>query len=261
MPQPAFGPVKNVLLQRKWKPPKSAEERQGVSPLPSQAAAAAMPPRARPTTPSRKGAGGKGEEDDEFGDSRVKKAAASGDADALLGDMEAMTMTDYNRWLVTESNWSMAEECRQQHIEGEQFRKARDDRNRERGQLRQQDTVEQMKEAKTKVDAHRRTNLEQGSAVKRDVIAWHAAAIEDKMQYVQVRSAHFSTLASNKPSPYSPAVPIHFLLPWLTVCMRVPVVCASLCVCVCARASTSELCSVPSVCGAAWQGDPRKGCR
>ena len=38
----------------------------------------------------------------------------------------------------------------------------------------------QMKEAKTKVDAHRRANLEMGSMVKRDVIAWNQAAHEEK---------------------------------------------------------------------------------
>ena len=52
--------------------------------------------------------------------------------------------------------------------------------------MRQQDTVEQMKEAKTKVDAHRRTNLESGSAVKRDVIAWNQAKIEEREVEVQV---------------------------------------------------------------------------
>lgn len=123
------------------------------------------------------GRGRKGEQDDDG-----KKAAAGGEGEAL-GDLEALTTADFNRWLVTEENWASAEQCRQQHIEGEQFRKARDDKHRERGQARQQDTVEQMKEAKTKVDAHRRTNLEQGSAVKRDVIAWQESARKDRERY------------------------------------------------------------------------------
>jgi len=97
--------------------------------------------------------------------------------------VDSMTLGEYNRWLITESNWTNAEEIREQHIEGEQFRKAREDRHRERGQLRQQDTVEQMKEAKTKVDAHRRMNLEAGSAVKRDVIAWNVAKHQEKAQW------------------------------------------------------------------------------
>ena len=42
-----------------------------------------------------------------------------------------------------------------------------------------------MKEAKTKVDAHRRSNLEHGSAVKRDVIAWNAAAHEQKVAWAK----------------------------------------------------------------------------
>ena len=125
------------------------------------------------------------EQDDEFGEGGRKKnaAAAGGGDDAALGDLDSMTLSDYNRWLITEANWSNAEEVREEHIEGEQFRKARDDRHREKGQVRQQDTVEQMKEAKTKVDAHRRQNLEAGSAVKRDVIAWNMAAHEEKVQW------------------------------------------------------------------------------
>ena len=95
-------------------------------------------------------------------------------------ELAALTLGEYNRWLVAEEKFALAEDCREQRLEGEQFRKARDDRHRERGQLRQQDTVEQMKEAKTKVDAHRRTNLEMGGAVKRDVIAWNQAKIEEK---------------------------------------------------------------------------------
>lgn len=121
----------------------------------------------------------KGEEQDDEDGGR-KKASASAENDAALGDLEALSLAEYNRWLITESNWAMAEECRQAHIEGEQLRKQRDDRHRERGQLRQQDTVEQMKEAKTRVDAHRRTNLEQGSAVKRDVQAWNVAKHEER---------------------------------------------------------------------------------
>ena len=110
-----------------------------------------------------------GIEGEEQGD---KKNADSGEAnDAALGDLESITLSDFNRWIVTESNYLSAQEIRDQSEQGRQFRKARDDRHRELGQLRQQDTVEQMKEAKTKLDAHRRANLEQGSLVKRDVQA------------------------------------------------------------------------------------------
>lgn len=129
-------------------------------------------------------AGGmKGEEQDDDQDGRKKNLAASGGEGEALGEVESMTLGEYNRWLITEENWNNAEQIREQHIEGEQFRKAREDRHRERGQLRQQDTVEQMKEAKTKVDAHRRMNLEAGSAVKRDVIAWNMTKHQEKVQW------------------------------------------------------------------------------
>jgi hypothetical protein len=98
---------------------------------------------------------------------------------------ESLTLGEYSRWVVTEYNWDVAEACREQHMEGEQMRKARDDRHRERGQIRQQDTVEQMKEAKTRVDAHRRANTGQGSNVKRDVIAWKEATNELKAEWAK----------------------------------------------------------------------------
>jgi hypothetical protein len=124
------------------------------------------------------------EQDDGDGDGDGKKAGAADDTP--LSDIEALTLAEFNRWLVTEENWSTAEQVRQLHIEGEQFRKAREDRHRERGQVRQQDTVEQMKEAKTRVDAHRRHNLEQGSLVKRDVVAWNQARHENRDEWIKV---------------------------------------------------------------------------
>ena len=141
-------------------------------------------------------AGGiKGEEqDDDGGFEGGRKKAQTPETDAALENLDTMTTVEYNRWLVTENNWSMAEASRQQRIEGEQFRKTREDRHRERGQMRQQDTVEQMKEAKTKVDAHRRSNLEVGSAVKREVIAWNAAAHEDKQKWIKFAQSVKSAL-------------------------------------------------------------------
>ena len=122
--------------------------------------------------------GGKGQDDDGFDGEGTGKKGTSGE-EPPIADLETLTLGEYNRWVVTEENWNMAEEVRQQHIQGEQFRKAREDKHRERGQIRQQDTVEQMKEAKTAVEAHRRANLEQGSLVKRDVQAWTATASEN----------------------------------------------------------------------------------
>jgi len=128
----------------------------------------------------------KGADQEEDGDGgEVSRKKSANQEDGPIGDVEALSLVEYNRWLVTEENWTMAEEIREQHVEGENFRKAREDRHRERGQVRQQDTVEQMKEAKTKVDAHRRFNLEQGSQVKRDVMAWKEAANDEKTEWAK----------------------------------------------------------------------------
>jgi hypothetical protein len=125
------------------------------------------------------------DQDDDAYDDGSRKKAANADSDLPIGDLESLTLGEYSRWVVTEYNWDVAEACREQHMEGEQMRKARDDRHRERGQIRQQDTVEQMKEAKTRVDAHRRANTEQGSNVKRDVIAWKEATNELKAEWAK----------------------------------------------------------------------------
>ena len=108
--------------------------------------------------------------------------------------LEALTLSDYNRWLVVEEKFAVAEGVREQRQEGELFRKARDDRHRERGQSRQQNTTEQMKEAKTRVDSHRRANLDQGSNVKRDVIAWNLAKVEEKEAWKKYGQATRETL-------------------------------------------------------------------
>ena len=98
---------------------------------------AAAPTRARSAPlPAGGGRPGKGVEQDEEGDDR-KKAVAD---DTPAADLESLSMGEYSRWIITERNWDTAEECREQHIEGEQMRKARDDRHRERGQMKQQDT-------------------------------------------------------------------------------------------------------------------------
>jgi len=144
------------------------------------------PTRAVAPLPGGGGRPGKAvEQDDDFDGDGTRKKAANADGDVPVSDLESLTLGEFNRWIITERNWDIAEECREQHIEGEQMRKSRDDRHRERGQIRQQDMVEQMKEAKTKVDAHRRANLEQGSMVKRDVQAWREATLELKQEWAK----------------------------------------------------------------------------
>ena len=73
-----------------------------------------------------------------------------------------MTAAEYNKWLVLEGNWESAEATRQRFMEGSQLRKSRDERHRERGLGRQAKSIEQMKQAKGKVEEHREHNLEQG---------------------------------------------------------------------------------------------------
>ena len=85
------------------------------------------------------------DQDDDDGGEVSRKKQGNQD-DPPIGDIESLTLAELNRWRITEENWNMAEEVREQHIEGETFRKAREDKHRERGQVRQQDTVEQMKE-------------------------------------------------------------------------------------------------------------------
>lgn len=86
--------------------------------------------------------------------------AVSMDADDA--DQNGVTVSEYNRWLVQEENWQSAEEARTQYMEGEQFRKLREERHRERGTERQANSIEQMKTVKAKVEEHRQANLEQG---------------------------------------------------------------------------------------------------
>ena len=86
----------------------------------------------------------------------------TGANDADLGDEEGVTVSEYNKWLTLEENWESAEDTRQNYMEGSQFRKHRDEKHRERGMERQAKSIEQMKQAKGKVEEHREQNLEQG---------------------------------------------------------------------------------------------------
>lgn len=130
----------------------------------------------------------KANEDDkslaEQGEQQQRKKAADDSA-----DIEAMTVAEYSRWLIAERNWKSAEEVRQSYMTGAQLRKTREDKHRERGQLRQQDQVEQVKEAKAKVEAHRESNLAKGSQVKRDVMAWTVEKHENREAYLAANKA------------------------------------------------------------------------
>lgn len=112
----------------------------------------------------------------------AQQGGSSGEGDA--GDEEGVTTAEYNKWLTLESNWGMAEDTRQSNMEGSQFRKARDERHRERGMERQAASIEQMKQAKGRVEEHRQSNLEQGKDVREDVASWKVAMYEQQEAWV-----------------------------------------------------------------------------
>lgn len=103
-------------------------------------------------SPANRAAGGRG----------GQQTGAVANADADIGDDEGVTLAEFNRWLVQEDNWQLAEETRESYMEGSQFRKTRDERHRERGMERQAASIEQMKVAKGRVEEHRQQNLEHG---------------------------------------------------------------------------------------------------
>jgi len=109
--------------------------------------------------------------------------ASGGDADA--GEEEGVTVFEYNKWLHLEENWETAEEIRHANMEGSQFRKSRDERHRERGMERQVASIEQMKQAKGKVEEHRQANLDQGKTVRDDVAAWKEAMFTQKQTWTE----------------------------------------------------------------------------
>lgn len=96
----------------------------------------------------------------------AQQTGAVANVDADLGDEEGVTTSEFNRWLVQEENWNLAEDTRAAYMEGSQIRKQRDELHRERGMERQAASIEQMKLAKGKVEEHREQNLEQGKVMR-----------------------------------------------------------------------------------------------
>ena len=85
---------------------------------------------------------------------------------------DTVSTAEYNRWLYLEDNWDKAEDIRNQFMAGEQMRKERDEKHRNRGLERQAASIEQMKRAKGEVDQHRERNMTQGKEVREDVANW-----------------------------------------------------------------------------------------
>ena len=105
--------------------------------------------------------------------------------DGEVGDEEGVTVAEYNKWLYLEKNWESAEDTRQNYMEGSQFRKTQDERHRERGLERQAASIEQMKQAKTKVEQHRQANLASGKQVRDDVLMWRDAQFTRQHEWVE----------------------------------------------------------------------------
>ena len=96
------------------------------------------------------------------------------DADSAEEE-EGVTTSEYNRWLYLEQNWESAEDTRHNQMEGSQFRKKRDEKHRERGQLRQSASIEQMKKAKECVDEVHKANLSQGKQIRESIKKWRTS--------------------------------------------------------------------------------------
>ena len=82
-----------------------------------------------------------------------------------LGKEGITTKAEYNRWLVNQEKWAMAEEIRSQGKSGEEVIKERQRRHASQGLSRQQAGAVQMKKASESLEAHREANLTLGRAV------------------------------------------------------------------------------------------------
>lgn len=121
------------------------------------------------------------------GKQQPSKAATSVQPSANGADepdeAEGIFMYEYNRWLTLEANWESAEATRHDYMEGSQFRKSRDERHRERGLERQSASIEQMKNAKGKVEQHREGNIQKGNVVRTDVAAWKKKVLTQQQDW------------------------------------------------------------------------------
>ena len=120
------------------------------------------------------------------GGSRGSAQVIAANAEAETGDEEGVTLSEFNRWLIHEDNWTSAEEVREHYQEGSQQRKERDETHRERGMERQAQSIEQMKLAKGKVEEHRQKNLEQGKQVREKVADWNRDAYEEREAHKKI---------------------------------------------------------------------------
>jgi hypothetical protein len=71
------------------------------------------------------------QDDAEEGDGRKGKGGV-GDGESGLVEIDTLRRCDFNRWLVTEQNWAVAETVRTQRAEGETVRRLQTTASRER---------------------------------------------------------------------------------------------------------------------------------
>jgi len=94
------------------------------------------------------------------------------------------TKAEYNRWLISQEKYSMAEDVRTQGRSGEDFIKERMKQHTQQGLSRQQAASVQMKKASEALEAHRERNLTKGRAVYEEVAGWRTGAKATKEEWV-----------------------------------------------------------------------------
>jgi hypothetical protein len=109
------------------------------------------------------------------------------------------TKTEYNRWLVSQEKWQMAEEQRTQAKQGEDYIKERARKHTAQGLSRQQAAAVQMKKASESLEAHREKNLTMGRAVYEEVSGWRQGAKATKDNWASYgKQIRDQTKAANK---------------------------------------------------------------
>ncbi len=96
---------------------------------------------------------------------------------------EFTTKAEYNRALVRQENWAVAEEMRSASKAGEEFIKERQRKHSTQGLSRQQAAAVQMKKASESLEAHRQQNLTLGRAVYEEVAGWRMGAKAEKEKW------------------------------------------------------------------------------
>ena len=109
-----------------------------------------------------------------------KKEEGMPGSPGALGKEGITTKAEYNRWLVNQEKWAMAEEIRSQGKSGEEVIKERQRRHASQGLSRQQAAMVQMKRASESLEAHRQQNLTHGRKVYEEVAGWRVGATAAK---------------------------------------------------------------------------------